>query len=118
MVLIPAEKIYFKIGEVAEAVGVRTSVLRFWETEFSFLKPVKSGSGQRLYSKNEIDLLLQVKQLLYDEKYTIEGVKKKLSSKVRRAGNDSTDCSSSPYDDKTSLLKTVRSELILLRESL
>ena len=69
------EKVYYKIGEVAEVAGVRTSVLRFWESEFSFLNPVKSSSGQRLYSKEEVDLVLQVKQLLYEEKFTIEGVK-------------------------------------------
>ena len=75
------DKIFYKIGEVAEAAGVKTSVLRFWESEFSFLKPVKSSTGQRLYTKNEFDLVMQVRQLLYNEKYTIEGVKKRFNSR-------------------------------------
>ena len=88
------DKMYYKIGEVAEAAQVRTSVLRFWESEFSFLKPEKSTTGQRLYSKHEVELILQVRRLLYDEKFTIEGVKKKISSKGKliNSGSVSHDC--------------------------
>lgn len=75
------DKLYYKIGEVAEVAQVKTSVLRFWETEFAFLNPEKSTTGQRLYSKKEVELVLHVRRLLYDEKYTIEGVKKKISPK-------------------------------------
>lgn len=74
-----SNKVYYKIGEVARIADLKTSVIRYWETEFSFLQPEKSSSGQRLYTKHEIELLLQVKQLLYEEKYTIEGVRKKLA---------------------------------------
>src|SRR6185369_10578943 len=81
MASILSDKLFYKIGEVAEAAGVRTSVLRFWESEFPFLKPVKSSSGQRLYSKSEVELVMQVKHLLYDEKFTIEGVKKRVTAK-------------------------------------
>jgi DNA-binding transcriptional MerR regulator len=116
------EKLFYKIGEVAEVAGVRTSVLRFWESEFSFLKPVKSSSGQRLYSKNEVDLVLQVRNLLYDEKFTIEGVKKRLTTKGKLIRSDdllslttpAADCTA----DCTAVLQAVRSELKILRDSL
>ena len=104
------EKVYYKIGEVAEVAGVRTSVLRFWESEFSFLNPVKSSSGQRLYSKEEVDLVLQVKQLLYEEKFTIEGVKKRLSSKGKLSKFDDIGAK-----DYTEVLKAVKNDLIVLR---
>jgi DNA-binding transcriptional MerR regulator len=72
------DKLFYKIGEVSKIVGVEPYVLRYWETEFSFLKPRKSKSGQRVYVKKDIELLLQIKQLLYQERYTIEGVRKRL----------------------------------------
>lgn len=112
------EKIYYKIGEVAEVAGVRTSVLRFWESEFSFLKPVKSSSGQRLYSKAEIDLVLQVKNLLYDEKFTIEGVKKRISSKGKINQPDVPPTFSTDSSYNSDILKAVRSELKILRDLL
>ena len=72
------EKLFYKIGEVSRLVGVESYVLRYWETEFSFLNPRKSKSGQRIYAKNDVDLILQIKHLLYEEKYTIDGVRRKL----------------------------------------
>lgn len=72
------DKLFYKIGEVSKIVGVEPYVLRYWETEFPFIKPRKSKSGQRVYIKKDIELLLQVKRLLYQERYTIEGVRKKL----------------------------------------
>ena len=74
------EKLFYKIGEVSRVVGVESYVLRYWETEFSFLNPRKSKSGQRIYAKNDVDLILQIKHLLYEEKYTIDGVRRKLGS--------------------------------------
>jgi len=117
-IMVPAlpEKLFFKIGEVAEVAGVRTSVLRFWETEFPFLKPVKSSSGQRLYSKNEVNLVLQVKHLLYDEKFTIEGVKKRITSKGKLVNAE--DLLVSEPTDYSEVLKAVRNELKVLRDSL
>jgi DNA-binding transcriptional MerR regulator len=70
------DKIYFKIGEVAEIVGVEPYVLRYWETEFPVLKPSKSRSQQRLYRKRDVETLLKIKKLLYEEMYTIAGAKK------------------------------------------
>ena len=112
-----AGKIYYKIGEVAEVAGVRTSVLRFWESEFPFLKPVKSNSGQRLYSKNEVDLVLQVKHLLYDEKFTIEGVRKRITAKGKLIKTEDL-LDKVVTTDYSEVLKTVRNELKLLRDSL
>jgi DNA-binding transcriptional MerR regulator len=111
------EKIFHKIGEVAEVAGVKTSVLRFWESEFPFLKPLKSSSGQRLYSKNEVDLILQVKHLLYDEKFTIEGVKKRITTKGKLIKSEDLFDGVTSTDYST-VLKTVRYELKVLRDLL
>ena len=73
------DKLYFKIGEVSEIIGVEPYVLRYWETEFSALKPSKSRSQQRMYRKRDVELLIEIKRLLYDEMYTIAGAKKQLS---------------------------------------
>jgi DNA-binding transcriptional MerR regulator len=71
------EKLFYKIGEATRITGVEAYVLRYWETEFPFLKPRKSRSGQRVYVKKDIELINQIKQLLYEERYTIEGVRKR-----------------------------------------
>ena len=111
------EKLYYKIGEVAEIAGVKTSVLRFWESEFAFLKPAKSGSGQRIYSKSEVDLVVQVKRLLYDEKFTIEGVKKRINTKGKLVkAEDPID--GNVVTDHREVLKAVRNELKVLRDLL
>jgi DNA-binding transcriptional MerR regulator len=77
------EKIYFKIGEVCELVGVQAHVLRYWETEFSMLSPQKNRSGQRSYRRRDVEIALRIKQLLYDEMFTIAGAKKKLQTELR-----------------------------------
>jgi len=74
-------KLYYKIREVCEIVGVEAHVLRFWETEFPTLSPPKSKSGQRTYRPKDIDLLLRIRGLLYDEGFTIAGAKKQLQGK-------------------------------------
>lgn len=71
------EKIFYKIGEVSKIAGVEPYVLRYWETEFSFLNPRKNKSGQRVYTRKDLDLVLQIKRMLYEERYTIEGVRKR-----------------------------------------
>jgi DNA-binding transcriptional MerR regulator len=81
-VMIP-EKIYFKIGEVCDIVGVQAHVLRYWETEFSMLSPQKNRSGQRSYRRKDVETALRIKQLLYDEMFTIAGARKKLLSEQR-----------------------------------
>ena len=72
------DKIYFKIGEVARLTGVKPYVLRYWETEFKAIQPVKSRSRQRLYRKRDVELILTIKQLLYEQRFTIEGARKKI----------------------------------------
>ena len=81
-VVIP-EKIYFKIGEVCELVGVQAHVLRYWETEFPMLSPQKNKSGQRSYRRRDVETALRVKQLLYNEMFTIAGARKKLQLEAR-----------------------------------
>jgi DNA-binding transcriptional MerR regulator len=77
------EKIYFKIGEVCELVGVQAHVLRYWETEFPMLSPQKNRSGQRSYRRRDVEISLRIKQLLYEEMFTIAGAKKKLQAEMR-----------------------------------
>lgn len=72
------DKIYFKIGEVSRIVGVEPYVLRYWETEFDLLKPGKAPSRHRMYKKKDVELLLEIKRLLYAEGFTIEGARKRL----------------------------------------
>lgn len=71
-------KMYYRIGEASTIVGERPHVLRYWESEFKGLRPQKSSKGQRVYSRRDIDLLLKVKHLLKDQRFTIEGAKKRL----------------------------------------
>ena len=75
-----ADKRYFRIGEVSEIVGVKPYVLRYWESEFRWMAPQKSRSKQRLYRRRDIDAILLIKKLLYEQRYTIEGARKKLQS--------------------------------------
>jgi DNA-binding transcriptional MerR regulator len=71
-------KLYFRIGEVATAVGVETHVLRYWETEFRSIRPQKSSRGQRVYSRRDVETLMRVKELLYQRGFTIAGARKQL----------------------------------------
>ena len=75
------DKLFFRIGEVARLASLRPSVLRYWETEFSELQPQKSRTGQRLYSRREIDIVLDIKRLLYSDKLTIKGARRALGGK-------------------------------------
>ena len=77
------EKIFFKIGEVCDLVGVQPHVLRYWETEFPMLSPQKNRAGQRTYRRRDVEIALRIKELLYEELYTIAGAKKKLLSELR-----------------------------------
>jgi DNA-binding transcriptional MerR regulator len=83
------EKLFFKIGEVCELAGVQAHVLRYWETEFPMLQPQKNRAGQRTYRRRDVEMALRIKQLLYDEQYTIAGAKKKLAGEIRGPSRDS-----------------------------
>jgi DNA-binding transcriptional MerR regulator len=77
------DKLYFKIGEVSELLGVESYVLRYWETEFAVLAPKKSGTGHRLYRRKDVELLLRIKHLLYEKKFTIEGARMTLAAESK-----------------------------------
>src|SRR6201991_5279152 len=77
------DKLYFRIGEVAKLAGVKPHVLRFWESEFSGLGPKKSGTGHRLYRRKDVELVLEIKRLLYEKRFTIEGARKVLGTKPK-----------------------------------
>ena len=84
VVYIP-EKLFFKIGEVCDITGVQAHVLRYWESEFPMLAPQKNRAGQRTYRKRDVEMALRIKELLYEDQYTIAGAKKKLVSEIRGA---------------------------------
>lgn len=73
-------KLYFRIGEVAKLAGIKPYVLRFWESEFNRLGPKKSGTGQRLYRRKDVELVLEIKRLLYEKRFTIAGARQFLDS--------------------------------------
>ena len=104
------DKLFFRIGEVAELVGVEPHVLRYWETEFRSIRPEKSRKGQRVYSRRDVDTLLRVKDLLYGHRYTIAGAKQKL----RTEGLE-------PVDERDPLVREarhMRATLVAVRDDL
>jgi len=110
------EKLYYKIGEVAEIVGVKPYVLRYWESEFSVLKPTKSRSKQRLYKRRDVETLLRIKHLLHDERFTVEGARKRLKSLHKEERKQPE----LPLGDRTyrSVLAHVKREIELLHRML
>lgn len=110
------EKIYFKIGEVSEIVGVEPYVLRYWETEFDLLRPSKAPSKHRLYKKRDVELLLDIKRLLYTEGFTIEGARKKLRE-VKKEEKDQLKLPLADQKYKSALIK-VKKDLEALRKLL
>ena len=105
-VVIP-DKLYFRIGEVAELCRLPAYVLRFWETEFPQLKPVKSSTGQRMYRRKDVDALLHIKKLLYEEGFTIAGARQHLKESKPEKGQPLL-----PFPQRSSAdLKNVRQGL-------
>ena len=86
MALEVAEKLYYRIGEVEELAGVPAYVLRYWESEFKLLRPKKNPAGQRLYRRRDLELVQRIKSLLYDERLTLEGARKRLIAESRGKG--------------------------------
>ena len=80
------EKLFFKIGEVCDLAGVQAHVLRYWESEFPMLAPQKNRAGQRVYRKRDVEMALRIKELLYEDQYTIAGAKKRLTNELRGGG--------------------------------
>src|SRR5215813_14879619 len=77
------EKLFFRIGEVCELIKVQPHVLRYWETEFPMLAPQKNRAGQRVYRRKDVEMVLRIRDLLYEEKFTIAGAKKRLVDEMR-----------------------------------
>ena len=98
------DKLYFKVGEVSSIAEVPTSVLRFWETEFNKIKPKRTASGQRLYRKKDVELILKIKHLLYEKKFTISGAKQHMNKK-----------SSGTAHSKSNRINEIRCELEEIR---
>jgi len=107
-------KEYYSISEVADLVGLPAHVLRYWESQFSVLNPSKNRSGNRVYQRKEIRLILLVKQLLHDEKYTVEGAKQRLDQ--LRRGGALQEATAHALDEQ--LVQTLRAELASVSELL
>ncbi len=124
------DKLYYKIGEVAKFTGIKTHVLRYWETEFKTIRPNKSRSNQRLYRKQDVDLILHLKDLLYNQGFTIAGARKKLREKpaktvevppVKSTATTETDeqlTLSLAASVNPKILKEIRQDILRLKESL
>jgi len=102
------DKLYFRIGEVSALADLPTYVLRFWETEFPQIKPKRTPSGQRIYTQNDVTIILKIKYLLYNQKFTIPGAKRHLKVKTRETKENSSD----------KFLAEMRQELESIRELL
>ena len=125
------DKLYFKIGEVAELTGIKAHVLRYWEAEFSAIRPTKSRSKQRLYRKQDIEKVLYLKDLLYNQGYTIAGARKLLR---RKPAEQAPEVKTAPQSDPSSadeqmtlqfnsgidmdLLREIKQDILALKKSL
>ncbi len=102
------DKLFYKIGEVSNIAQVEPYVLRYWESEFPFLNPRKNKAGQRVYTKKNVELILQIKQLLYQEKYTIAGVKKKFNEDSLKKSSVSVETIERVKKKLKEILKTLK----------
>ena len=110
---IPSERLYYRIGEVSRITGLKPHVLRYWESEFKAIRPYKSGSLQRLYRNKDLDLILKIRKLLYEEGFTIAGAKKKIRD-LERAESTQTRSriiEKQPMSSERELLAAIREEL-------
>ena len=118
--VISPERLYYRIGEVSRITGLRPHVLRYWESEFKVIKPYKAGSLQRLYRKKDLDLILKIKGLLYEEGFTIAGAKKRIRD-IEKAENRQMKLrllEKRPDGNDRDLLLVIREELKGIRELL
>ncbi len=102
------DKLYFKIGEVSQLTDLPTYVLRFWETEFKGIHPKRTSTGQRMYRKSDVELILTIRHLLYEEKYTIPGARQYLKDRRKQP----------PKPSVPTTLEEVRDELRKIRDML
>lgn len=118
------DKLYFRIGEVARLAGIKPYVLRFWETEFPSLGPKKTGTGHRLYRRKDVELVLEIKRLLYEKRFTIEGARKFLDARTKPESVRASKPQKRPkvqgdlFSGPSPVLKTIRKELLTIAEML
>jgi len=99
------QKLYYRIGEVADIAGVKPHVLRYWESEFGFLSPAKNEGNQRLYTQRDLEKVLAIRKLLYQDRFTISGAKKKFREEWRKVREEPT------AGTRAATLKSIRREL-------
>lgn len=104
------DKSYFRIGEVSKILGVLPYVIRYWESEFKTIKPIRASSHQRLYRRKDIEELIMIKELLYEKKFTISGARKRLSEIKVKPETDA--------DSEKKLLSVIKKELQAIRDSI
>ncbi len=117
---ISSERLYYRIGEVSRITGLKPHVLRYWESEFRAIKPHKTGSLQRLYRKRDLELILRIKKLLYEEGFTISGARKKIRDVEKEDGRRAklTPAEKGSDEKKRELLFVIREELTGIRDML
>jgi DNA-binding transcriptional MerR regulator len=114
-------KLYFRIGDVSKLAGVKPYVLRYWETEFPAIAPKKSGTGQRLYRRKDVELILEIKHLLYEKRFTIEGARKAIEKRGKPAAAKpaprvvQADLFAAPAPDLTPIRRELQAILALLK---
>ncbi len=113
---IPGDRLYFKIGEVAKIVGVKPYVLRYWESEFSVVRPGKTRSKHRLYRRKDVEALLRIKDLLHNRRFTIEGARQQLKAEASGAAKEQPGQAVSA--DQARSLREIHDALVALRDSL
>ena len=113
-----SDKRYYRIGEVSRITGVKAHVLRYWESEFRWMAPAKSRSKQRMYRKRDIEIIQLLKRLLYNERFTIAGARKRLKEMGIDRALDTAELERHIRDDPRSQLQRVRDELSAIRSML
>jgi DNA-binding transcriptional MerR regulator len=103
------DKLFYRIGDVSEITGIKPHILRYWEAEFSVLHPRKNDAGQRVYERRDVELIIEIKKLLYEQRYTISGAKKFLARQHRQVSKKSL--SAKAPSDMSAALKMCRQEL-------
>jgi DNA-binding transcriptional MerR regulator len=112
------KRLYYKIGEACKALGIQPYVLRYWETEFPALTPSKSRSGQRVYSEKELEIIRRIKELLYEEGYTIAGAKKKLEGEIAAGSLGEPNGEPEPEEDAAAALPVQAALPVVAQETI
>jgi DNA-binding transcriptional MerR regulator len=117
MVTVIPDKLYFKIGEVCKITGVEPYILRYWESEFKLVKPYRTKSNQRLYRKKDVESILKIKKMLYEDKFTIAGAKLKLKDSNIQEKEKQLPLGFVPHKYRE-VLKEIKEEIQQIRDSL